>query len=64
MEYLLILLGMIFAYPVFMVVVFVLSKVLFPKQDEFTEFDAKQRERIKERRGQTLPSREQTLAHA
>jgi hypothetical protein len=43
MEYLMLIAATIVGYPVFLLVAYLLSKVIFVKDEEFEEFDAKQR---------------------
>jgi len=57
MEYLLFIIVLLVAYPVFMIAAYVLSKVIFTKDEEFSEMDAKQR-LIKQHQ------RNQSMAHA
>jgi len=53
MEYLLFIIALLVAYPVFMVAAYVLSKVIFTKDEEFSELEAKQRS-IKHHRNQSM----------
>lgn len=57
MEYLLFIIALLVAYPVFMVAAYVLSKVIFPKDDELSELEEKQR-MLKQHQ------RPQSMAHA
>lgn len=43
MEYLLFIIALVIAYPVFMIFAYVLSKMISPKDDAFEEFEAKQK---------------------
>jgi phage shock protein PspC (stress-responsive transcriptional regulator) len=58
MEYLLFIIAILVAYPVFMVIAFVLSKVIFPKEEEFKELEEKQRLARQQQRSN------RSLAHA
>jgi len=57
MEYLLFIIALLVAYPVFMIAAYVLSKVIFTKDEEFSEMEAKQRS-VKQHQ------RSQSMAHA
>ena len=54
MEYLLFILALIVAYPVFMVSAYVLSKVIFAKDDELSELEEKQRLMKQHQRNQSM----------
>ena len=54
MEYLLFIIALLVAYPVFMIAAYVLSKVIFIKDEEFSEMEAKQRSIKQHQRGQSM----------
>jgi len=56
MEYVLFILALIIAYPVFMIAAYILSKVVFTKDEAFSEFEAKQKNKKHQRDG--------SMAHA
>jgi hypothetical protein len=57
MEYLLFIIALLIAYPVFMVAAYVLSRAIFTKDDELSELEEKQR-LVKQHQ------RNQSMAHA
>lgn len=63
MEYLILIAATIVGYPVFLLVAYLLSKVIFVKDEEFDEFDAKQRLMQVKHREHTRNHR-RNLAHA
>jgi hypothetical protein len=63
MEYLMLIAATIIGYPVFLLVAYLLSKVIFVKDEEFEEFDAKQKSvHVKHRHDRRHHARD--LAHA
>jgi len=54
MEYLLFIIALLVAYPVFMIAAYILSKVIFTKDEEFSEMEAKQRSAKHHQRNQSM----------
>jgi hypothetical protein len=63
MEYLILIAATIVGYPVFLLVAYLLSKVIFVKDEEFDEFDAKQK-LIQVKHREHTKSHRRNLAHA
>jgi hypothetical protein len=62
MEYLILIAATLVGYPVFLLAAYLLSKVIFVKDEEFDEFDAKQRLQVKHR--EHTRNHRRNLAHA
>ncbi len=56
MEYVIFIIVLIIAYPVFMIIAYLLSKVAFNKDEAFSEFEAKRKTK--------KTQRDKSLAHA